>query len=504
MISRIDLKCSGGNIAFATTLLLTLWFSGCAELQQTLDAYDNAPVSAPATAVQPVAARAGQGEDGAPLFGLAISGGGSRAAVFTASALEALAELRLEGADANTSVLERVQYLSSVSGGSMAAAYYAVQKPPRREPMLAPNGLTPAYRDFFDQFHVAMKMDFERNKFVSFFSPKGFAESLQSDWEEKFFHRMTFGQLRARELAGDSPVLMLNGTLYNTGRRLAMTTLPREQFRYDFARSLQRVLQSPDVDLSRVQQVLQTQTLQDLNFSYRALPLSVAVAASASVPLLIGPVHLHAHGPEHEHYHVGDGGLFDNLGVESLMEVVLKQLDASPARRALVVMIDAAQPFDIADEAIGKENDLLGLFKRSPSRISDIMEQRAQAYQLVLWKMLLVLRSRRDDVGQVQVVHLHLTDDVWDGYDDLPSACAAEKEFAKLGQGDADVQKMKQRIRQRIANIPTRFQINACNQALVAEAARRTVRRHAPEILGFWAARAPASKRAAAREARSP
>jgi ChrR Cupin-like domain len=52
------------------------------------------------------------------LFGVALSGGGSRAALFGEAGLEALARLRTaDGA----SVIDKISHLSSVSGGSIAA-----------------------------------------------------------------------------------------------------------------------------------------------------------------------------------------------------------------------------------------------------------------------------------------------------------------------------------------------------------------------------------------------
>src|SRR5512136_378597 len=60
------------------------------------------------------------------VVGVALSGGGSRAALFGASGLEALAQVRAPG---GASVLDQVTYLSSVSGGSVAASYYAMKKP---------------------------------------------------------------------------------------------------------------------------------------------------------------------------------------------------------------------------------------------------------------------------------------------------------------------------------------------------------------------------------------
>src|SRR5262245_53995188 len=56
------------------------------------------------------------------LLGVALSGGGSRAAVFGAAGLEALGRIRVPGGD---SLLQHVGYISSVSGGSVATAYYA-------------------------------------------------------------------------------------------------------------------------------------------------------------------------------------------------------------------------------------------------------------------------------------------------------------------------------------------------------------------------------------------
>jgi hypothetical protein len=93
------------------------------------------------------------------LVGVALSGGGSRAALFGAAGLEALARLQAPGGD---SLLEQVGYLSSVSGGSVAAAYYASRKLPRETPVLMPDGrLTPEYEAFFAGAHEQLGQDFE-------------------------------------------------------------------------------------------------------------------------------------------------------------------------------------------------------------------------------------------------------------------------------------------------------------------------------------------------------
>ena len=93
------------------------------------------------------------------LVGVALSGGGSRAALFGEAGLEALGRLQAPGGG---SVLERVMYLSSVSGGGLPAAYYAKLKPPRETPVLTPDGaLTEAYQAFFTRFKERLRQDFQ-------------------------------------------------------------------------------------------------------------------------------------------------------------------------------------------------------------------------------------------------------------------------------------------------------------------------------------------------------
>ena len=93
------------------------------------------------------------------LVGVALSGGGSRAALFGAAGLEALGRLPAPGGG---SVLEQVAYLSSVSGGSVAAAAYASQKPPRETPVLTPEGaLTAEYETFFAEYQEKLRQNFE-------------------------------------------------------------------------------------------------------------------------------------------------------------------------------------------------------------------------------------------------------------------------------------------------------------------------------------------------------
>ena len=166
------------------------------------------------------------------LVGVALSGGGSRAALFGAAGLEALGRVRAPGGG---SVLDQVAYLSSVSGGSLAAAYYASQKPPRETPVLTPDGtLTAEYQAFFARSKERCWPRTSRARSSGASSacsagstPPLAARSLAEILEERLLGQTTFGDLAQRETRGDSPRLIVNTTLYNNGRRLVFTTLPR-------------------------------------------------------------------------------------------------------------------------------------------------------------------------------------------------------------------------------------------------------------------------------------
>src|SRR5437016_3587011 len=99
------------------------------------------------------------------IIGIAFSGGGSRAAYFSAAGLEAFAHLRVS--PQSPSLLERVAYISSVSGGSVASTYFVMEKPGKnqsgkKESVLSLDGtLTEGYRTFFDAYLKTMASDIQ-------------------------------------------------------------------------------------------------------------------------------------------------------------------------------------------------------------------------------------------------------------------------------------------------------------------------------------------------------
>src|ERR1700752_1751403 len=143
------------------------------------------------------------------LIGVALSGGGSRAALFAEAGLEALAQIRT--AD-SPSLIDRVDHISSVSGGSLSASYYILKKPGRGVAVLNPDGtMSPAYRTFFNQYRADLSQDFETSliwrQLLSFrwINSALAARTLAEILRERLYGDARIQDLSAREKAGDTP-----------------------------------------------------------------------------------------------------------------------------------------------------------------------------------------------------------------------------------------------------------------------------------------------------------
>jgi NTE family protein len=106
----------------AGTILCAIALSGCATIH-------NAPINVPlglnVAPVQSSREIAVNGDD--VLIGLAFSGGGTRAAAFSYGVLSELDHVEAGGSKPNHSLLDRVDYISGVSGGAITAAYFGLR-----------------------------------------------------------------------------------------------------------------------------------------------------------------------------------------------------------------------------------------------------------------------------------------------------------------------------------------------------------------------------------------
>jgi len=226
-------------LGFAAAFALLV--SGCAGIH-------NDPVNVPLQPGQTMAADIGRDTPSFSdemLIGLAFSGGGTRAAAFSFGVLQEIDRTRVPTRGGAGSLLDRVDFVSGVSGGSVLAAYYGLKK-----------------RAALDDFRERFLLRNAEEDLTTSIGPGVLVKALSGGvndsnglprWlDQNLFNGATFAQLRENR----RPRVWINASdIYNR------TT-------FVFGHTAFAAMCS-DLD---------------------AYPLSTAVAASAAVPVLFAPI----------------------------------------------------------------------------------------------------------------------------------------------------------------------------------------------------------------------
>lgn len=326
---------------YAILLLLAL-LSACAGAPR----YANEPrlqtpdVSANRTRIEPrVVERCSRGPDGSVncrsesiFIGVAISGGGSRAANFSAAVLSELDAIGL---------LRHVNAVSSVSGGSLTAAYLAKNW---EQGSFSPEFWNKAKTDLSQDFRSAFVRKVIRpdNFVASMFGPLGRTELMA-----KVFDDMIFEGAKFRDLGQSGFSLLMNATAINN--IYGVENLVRCTNRQGNATSMRWESVPFSSDFFN----------QCLLSTLDSYPISRAVSASAAFPGVYSSVPVGVFDPANsdqadpltpsQFLHLIDGGPSDNLGIEGLMGPLLTKMDElkRPTDRCMIVVIDAFSSGDI-------------------------------------------------------------------------------------------------------------------------------------------------------------
>jgi hypothetical protein len=185
-------------------------------------------------------------------------------------------------------------------------------------------------------------------------------------------------------------------------------------------------------------------------------------------------------GDELDYWHTGDGGLYENLGLESLMFLFLKQMQDHKVRRALILSFNSSYPFSVGFKELRQRSVPWTIFNYDFSRIPSIMEERATAYWSLFYRSLQAEGVFPDD-ATLRIVFLNHESARWEeDLSDLPEAC--RNEMPPLTSPE-DVQ-------QRIAALPTKFVIaSECDRQLLHAAAAKVVEQNRQKIEDFLAGR---------------
>jgi len=106
-------------------LLLLCLLAGCSTQRPWL----NAPLTEPEAVAEKAQQGLGAAEDLGLMVGVTLSGGGARAAAFGYGVLDALRQTKVQWNGQATTLLDEVDVVSGVSGGSILATYFAAFGP---------------------------------------------------------------------------------------------------------------------------------------------------------------------------------------------------------------------------------------------------------------------------------------------------------------------------------------------------------------------------------------
>lgn len=257
---------------------------------------------------------------------LTFSGGGTRAAALSYGVLQELRDTTVNLDGNESRLLDEIDYISSVSGGSFTSAYYGLHG----------DGI---FENFENDF---LRYDLEKHLLVRainpllLFSRKGRTQSAIKYYQKFLFHDVTFADM----IRPDRPMIIINASDLGYG------------IRFSFIQEYFDLLCS---DLS-------------------TFPVAEAVAASSAVPVLFDPVVVQNHdtcsdmqlrGPaaldEADEYYQGenspvlisqlktygnkdkrkfvhfvDGGITDNLGLRALSDTVTASGGAKGVRKRII------------------------------------------------------------------------------------------------------------------------------------------------------------------------
>jgi len=224
---------------------------------------------------------------------LAISGGGSRAANFGAAVM---LELQRRG------LLEQVDVISGVSGGTLPAVYYGLGDK-------AGAFTEPAVRE-------ALGYDFQSSWIRRWFLPQNIFRYWLSDFtrsdimvqvfNNRLYHNATFAHLRPH------PKILLNSTIHNDHTRFTFT----------------------DDRFAMLHSTLATYHVAN------------AVNASSAFPGAFQDVTLQGYVEPPQYQHLYDGGPIDNLGIQAIVEYMNRNILGTSLDRlfpngCVIIVIDA-------------------------------------------------------------------------------------------------------------------------------------------------------------------
>lgn len=365
-------------IKFLITILTSsIFLSGCSTFGAINNSKKTTEPTLPGYSIQSVMSSKSQGK---VTLLLSFSGGGSRAAALAYGVLQELRDTHIQHNGHTYRLLDEVDVISSVSGGSFTAAYYGLH----------------GDKTFKEFEKVFLRRDISTILIQDLFNPtlwfsaKGRTDRAIEFYETSVFKHATFADLQKK----NGPLIVINASDLGNGIRFSFT---QEYF---------------DLLCSNIND----------------FPIASAVAASSAVPLVFDPVIienyqscqnkqngmlmdskqiLHSNQVVKEiqedlqqyrqtdknskYIHLVDGGITDNLGLRAIYDVVelsggvhkiLKKFKQKPVGYFAVIAVNAST---LTSQGIGQTNQVPSI-EDTINAVSDIQLHRYNTATIEIFK----------------------------------------------------------------------------------------------------------------------
>lgn len=268
---------------------------------------------------------------------LSFSGGGTRAAALSYGVLQALRDTDMEIDGERINLLEEVDMISAVSGGSFTAAYYGLY----------------GEKIFEDYEEAFLYHEVSEDLISILLSPSyWFSYATRTDKATDYYDANIFGDSTFADIRRDgAPYIVINATDISTGSRFSFT---QEYFDLICSDLNSYSVSSSVTASSAVPFVFTPVVLENKNDCDKSAHLQPSFkATSYRNRNLIKSLESYSNKDDVSYLHLVDGGITDNLGLLSVYEMSeylryneseeLKNLyDNQHARPIVIISVDAS------------------------------------------------------------------------------------------------------------------------------------------------------------------
>lgn len=273
-------------------------------------------------------------------FILTFSGGGTRAAALSYGVLQELRDTKINYQGQTKRLLDEVDYISSVSGGSFTSAYYGLHG----------DGIFENFEKDFLRFNLEAHLLWRTFNPFLLFSKSGRTESAIRYYQKSLFHDATFADL----IGPDRPMIVINASDLAYGIRFSFI---QEYFDLLCSELADYPVADAVAASSAVPVLFNPIVIKNYDTCGNMQLLGVSALHSAeefykgdNLPLVIRQLETYGDKDKRKYIHFVDGGITDNLGLRAISDLLAESggvdravaMGKKPPRHVVVIMVNAA------------------------------------------------------------------------------------------------------------------------------------------------------------------